>query len=206
MDTNYIVIKKKIKNAYIQIKDGQVLVKVPYKMPEKEIQSLINSKRQWIEKHMYNCNQEKTGVTILGKSYKIIEIESNKDEVQFNNDKLLMYISNNSKEKRQELLEKLYKQQAQKQYIITTQKMMEITGLKPDLWRIRNIKSAWGSCSNKKIITLSLNLIQKREEVIEYVVLHELCHLKHMNHSKDFWNLVASYMPEYKSYRNELKN
>ena len=84
--------------------------------------------------------------------------------------------------------------------------MMEKTGLKPDLWRIRDIHSAWGSCSSKKTITLSLNLIQKREEVIEYVILHELCHLKHMNHSKDFWNLVESNMPEYKSYRKELKN
>ena len=84
-------------------------------------------------------------------------------------------------------------------------KMVAKTNLAPQKWRVRNIKYAWGSCSSNKNITLSLGLAEKKEEVIEYVILHELCHLKYMNHSSDFWKLVESYMPEDKKYRDELK-
>ncbi len=71
----------------------------------------------------------------------------------------------------------------------------------PNKVRIKDIKYAWGSCSSKRNITISKKLAKKEEKVIEYVVLHEMCHLKYMNHSKEFWNLVESYLPEYKTYR-----
>ncbi len=70
----------------------------------------------------------------------------------------------------------------------------------PNKVRIKDIKYAWGSCSSNRNITISKKLA-KEEKVIEYVVLHEMCHLKYMNHSKEFWNLVESYLPEYKTYR-----
>ncbi len=71
----------------------------------------------------------------------------------------------------------------------------------PNKVRIKDIKYAWGSCSSNRNITISKKLAKKEEKVIEYVVLHEMCHLKYMNHSKEFWNLVESYLPEYKTYR-----
>lgn len=71
----------------------------------------------------------------------------------------------------------------------------------PNKVRIKDIKYAWGSCSSNRNITISKKLAKKEEKVIEYVVLHEMCHLKYMNHSKEFWNLIESYLPEYKIYR-----
>lgn len=71
----------------------------------------------------------------------------------------------------------------------------------PNKVRIKEIKYAWGSCSSNRNITISKKLAKKEEKVIEYVVLHEMCHLRYMNHSKEFWNLVESYLPEYKTYR-----
>ena len=71
----------------------------------------------------------------------------------------------------------------------------------PNKVLIKYIKYAWGSCSSNRNITISKKLAKKEEKVIEYVVLHEMCHLKYMNHSKEFWNLVESYLPEYKTYR-----
>ncbi len=112
----------------------------------------------------------------------------------------------NDASRKNDLVKQLYRKCAQKQYIVTTQKMMEKTGLEPNSWRVKDIQYAWGSCTNKKNITLSLNLIKKREELIEYVVVHELCHLKHMNHSKEFWNLVEKHIPNYKECRKELKS
>ena len=78
--------------------------------------------------------------------------------------------------------------------------------VEPNKIRIRNIKYAWGSCSSNKNITINLKLVNKSEEEIKYVALHELCHLKYMNHSDKFWNLVEKYMPNYKEIRKQLKN
>lgn len=87
----------------------------------------------------------------------------------------------------------------------TMQELVQETGLIPGKVRIKNIKYAWGSCSSNKNITINANLIKYSEEAIRYVVLHELCHLKYMNHSADFWKLVETYMPDYKEVKKELK-
>ena len=71
--------------------------------------------------------------------------------------------------------------------------------------KIKNLKSRWGSCSSKKNLNFNVKLICFREEIIEYVVVHELCHLIHMNHSRDFWILVGKLLPDYNIRRNELK-
>ena len=78
-------------------------------------------------------------------------------------------------------------------------------GVHPNKVKLKDIKYAWGSCSSKKNISINLQLAKKDEMEIRYVVLHEICHLKYMNHSEDFWNLVERYMPNYKIYRKRLK-
>ena len=83
--------------------------------------------------------------------------------------------------------------------------LIAVTGLKPNRVRIRTISYAWGSCSSKKNITLNSKLISYEEPVIRYVILHELCHLQHMNHSQAFWKLVEQYMPDYKEVKKQLK-
>ena len=87
----------------------------------------------------------------------------------------------------------------------TTKELIELTNLKPNNIRIRDISYAWGSCSTNKNITISLKLIKYSKKAIKYVILHELCHLKYMNHSKNFWNLVEKYMPDYKEIKKEFK-
>jgi predicted metal-dependent hydrolase len=70
---------------------------------------------------------------------------------------------------------------------------------------LRNQKTRWGSCSASGNISLNYRLMKYRKEVIDYVIIHELCHLKEMNHSKKFWNLVESLVPGYKLLKRELK-
>lgn len=78
-------------------------------------------------------------------------------------------------------------------------------GVIPNKIRLRSIQYAWGSCSGKKNITINSKLATHTEEEIRYVVLHELCHLKYMNHSKAFWALVESQMPDYKKIRKKMR-
>ena len=75
----------------------------------------------------------------------------------------------------------------------------------PNKIRIKKIKYAWGSCTSKKNITFNSELIYYDKNVIEYVIVHELAHLKYMNHQKEFWKLVEKYIPNYKEMRKKLK-
>ena len=76
---------------------------------------------------------------------------------------------------------------------------------KPTGLIIRSMKSRWGSCSRKGIITLSTELIKLPDIYIEYVIIHELCHLKHHNHGKEYYNLLSELFPDWKKVRKDLR-
>lgn len=163
---SYELVKSKIKNMYIYIKDGKVTVKAPYRLKDKDIQEFVNKKSKWIYEKL---KQESQKV----KEEETIDLEEIKR------------------------LEEIVKIQIEKYAKL----LKEI----PNKVRIRDIKYAWGSCSSNRNITINKKLAKKEEKVIEYVVLHEMCHLKYMNHSKEFWDLVANYLPDYKKYRALLR-
>jgi len=71
---------------------------------------------------------------------------------------------------------------------------------------IRDQKTRWGSCSKQGNLNFNYKIIFLPEHLQDYIIIHELCHLKELNHSKKFWNLVATICPNYKNYRKELKN
>ena len=71
--------------------------------------------------------------------------------------------------------------------------------------RIKDQKSRWGSCSSKRNMNFNWRLLMAPEPVCDYVIIHELCHLIHMNHSADFWNLVESICPDYRQYKKWLR-
>ncbi len=69
---------------------------------------------------------------------------------------------------------------------------------------IKNVKTRWGSCSSKGNLNFSYKIIKLAPHLADYIIVHELCHLKEMNHAQAFWDLVAQQMPEYKALKNEL--
>lgn len=79
-------------------------------------------------------------------------------------------------------------------------------GLTPKEFKIDESKSRWGSCSSEKKLTFNYRLVMAPMECIDYVVVHELCHLQHMNHDRSFWRLVGSVLPDYKEMQEYLKN
>ena len=162
-ELEYKIKYSKIKNIYIQIKDGKVIIKVPRSVSKKEIEKILEQKSEWIQK--------------------AVEKETKKQE------KKPLY----TKEEFKEIVEKY------------ANELIKQTGLVPNKITIKKIKYAWGSCSSKKNITINLELIKYSEQAIRYVILHEICHIKYMNHSKDFWNLVEKYMPDYKQVKKEFK-
>ncbi|MEZ5007116.1 MAG: M48 family metallopeptidase [Chitinophagales bacterium] len=105
-----------------------------------------------------------------------------------------------------DLLIKIFKDQYKEKTIYLVSRINDKTlNKKYNTVILKYLNSRWGSCSVKGNINISLRLLLAPMEVVEYVILHELCHLQEMNHSARFWQLVASYMPNYKNQERWLK-
>ena len=107
--------------------------------------------------------------------------------------------------RRLQVLENRYRNSARETFTKRVEFYHKATGGIYTSITIRDQKSRWGSCSSRGTLSFNYRLVFAPPAVLDYVVVHELCHLTHMNHSKDFWNMVASVMPDYKTYKNWLK-
>ena len=220
----YVLIKKQIKNIYIQIKDAQVIVKSPKNATILSIENILNSKKKWIinkiseQKSILKNKLSYTdgdNIQILGKTYtlKILYVKNAKKRIY--RDLNYIYCIFDEKytkvEKRKQIdmvkkeIEIYYKEIATKEVSNIIKELSNETKLYPKEYRIKKLKATWGICSSKKKISINQNLAAYSRFAIKYVCLHELCHIKYMNHSKDFWKLVESYMPDYKIAKQELR-
>jgi len=107
--------------------------------------------------------------------------------------------------KRLQTLEKRYRNAARNLFQSRVAYYHSLTGGNYTSITIRDQKSRWGSCSSRGTLSFNYRLIFAPPKVLDYVVVHELCHLTHMNHSKDFWNMVEQIMPEYKVHKTWLR-
>lgn len=119
-------------------------------------------------------------------------------------EKNIIYLTQ-AETKRLKTMEKRYKNAARATFKARTDHYLTITGGSYTSISIRDQKTRWGSCSSRGTLSYNYRLIFAPREVLDYVVVHELCHLTYLNHSKDFWNKVASVMPDYKVHKNWLK-
>ena len=214
----YELVRSKIKNMYILIRNGKVIVKAPNNISENRIKDFINSKEEWINKKLKEFEKksfkEKSYVSgevfkVLGNDY-ILNIEYGdfeKASVNLDNGYINICISENCEnEKIKELIEKMYYKIALMIVDKSVNMWKNILKIAPDVVVIKKLKTAWGKCNSKRKITINPDLMKYDQRVIDYVVLHEFCHLRYMNHSKDFWNMVGKFMPNYKDLKKELKN
>ena len=102
-------------------------------------------------------------------------------------------------------LEQWYRSQARQHLTSSLEDWSNQLGLRFERMTIRDQKSRWGSCSSKKTISLNWRLMFLPSRAVDYVIIHELCHLRHMNHSPDFWAMVGDIVPEYAKHRNCLR-
>lgn len=214
----YELVRSKIKNMYILIRNGKVIVKAPNNISENRIRNFINSKEEWINKKLKEFEKksfkEKSYVSgevfkVLGNDYTLnIEYgDFEKASVNLDNGYINICVSENCETvKIKELVEKMYYKIALMIVDKSVNMWKNILKIAPDVVVIKKLKTAWGKCNSKRKITINPDLMKYDQRVIDYVVLHEFCHLRYMNHSKDFWNMVGKFMPDYKDLKKELKN
>lgn len=133
----------------------------------------------------------------------IKEVKSLYFKLEVNNNKFIIYINSGIlKDKREAIikdnLEKFYKEQAINVLKERTDYYSNILKVAPKNIVIKNQKTLWGSCSSKGNINYNYKIVMAPLEILDYIVVHELCHLVHMNHSKDFWDLVEIVIPDWK--------
>ena len=197
-----VVIKRKNnKNTYIRIKNGQIYVTTNYFATKSYIKKLLDENKKTLRK-MINNDKEKeeyqSKFYYLGHSYDIIIVPT--FDIEIMDDRIFV--------KSEEYLNKWLKKQTE---IIFKQRLYLIYNLfsedipYPNL-KIRKMKTRWGVCNRKNNnVTLNSELIKYGYSQIDYVIIHELSHFVHFNHSKDFWTLVSKYCPDYKKVRKSLK-
>lgn len=198
-----IIEKKNNKNLYIRVKeDLTILVTTNYLTSKKQIIDILNNNQDYVRKMIIKRKQElekSKYILYLGNKYDLV-FSNLFDSVEVDNNKIY------AKDKTQ--FDKWYKKQMQiifdERYELLYNKFEE--EIPHFRMRIREMKTRWGVCNVKsKTVTLNARLIEYPLEALDYVIVHELSHLIHFNHSKNFWNLVEKYKPDYKIIRKLLK-
>lgn len=202
---NYEIIieKKNNKNTYIRVKeDLKIYVSTSYMTPKFMIKSLIDDNRNQIIrmiKGQEKKQEKKDGYYFLGRKINIILSDVKKS--YFDGDNLYV--------KTKEDIDKWYLKQAKKVFRERLDvKYDDFTKEIPyPSLTIRTMKTRWGVC-NKKLekVTLNYNLIFMDRKYLDYVIVHELSHFIHFDHSKEFWELVGENEPNYKQIRKEMRN
>lgn len=196
------VIRKNNKNIYFRFKDYDLLeVTCHYLVSDNEVKRLIDRNYDSLCKMYHKVVKRiknKEVFTLLGRPYPIIINDSLKDVVMETD-----YIETPSREKLDKFLRILMKD-------VFTTELNKYKKIMPDLpefsLRIRKMTTRWGVCNRSlKVITLNADLIYYDRTLIDYVVVHELCHFYEGNHSKKFWEQVSKYYPNYKEARKTLR-
>ncbi len=194
----YVINYKKIKHIYFRVKDDfKIHISANHKIKESYIRKLLLENEISILK-MYDKKKEEKNqeLSYLGEKLNL----KIKDTKPFIDDKTI-YAKDKS-----EALDYLYslaKDIFEKRMDAIKIQFDDLPNFK---LRVRKMKTKWGVCNTKSMtITLNTKLITKSLHLIDYVIIHELCHFKHMNHSKEYWNYVEKFYPYYKRARKELR-
>jgi hypothetical protein len=206
--------------------DQGLLVRSPKRTSIRQIKSLLTKKDDWILKKLKKMSEIKappkakefiSGETLLylGREYKLklaAGADLNELKVDLEQDKVAVYYPaefDNDNEKRKaavrEQLISWYRSQAKKEInkLIDLHKIN--LNVEPNKIVIKKQKKRWGSCSSKKNLNFNWKIIMAPLEIIEYLVVHELVHLIHPNHSKKFWQTVAEIIPDYEEKKEWLR-
>ncbi len=222
MLNNINIAYKKVKNLKLSISnDGAINITSPIGVSEKEIYKLLESKKSWIERHQQRISQNQkfdyekyslehgSFVYFLGRACTVQLIESRQNIITEYDNIVSFHLNQsviNNHEFKVELLEEFYRDRADIILNNLVAKYLKITNQEIARVTIKKTKTRWGSCNYvKKTINLNFNLVLRDIDAIEYVVLHEIAHLKHPNHSREFYAYIQDYMPDWKAREKKLK-
>lgn len=197
---NIEIVRKNNKNTYLRVRDNKIIVSTNYFTTKKQIIKLIEDNTAFINKALDKSIKKKEDdhFKLFGKSYDIIHGPFN---TEINNDKIYTKDEKAFNKYFTKYIKNIYSERLDYWYNIFEENIPY-----PNL-KIRKMTSRWGVCNIKNHnVTLNLELSKYDISALDYVIVHELSHFIHHNHSKDFWLLVGKYYPNYKDIRKMLRN
>lgn len=202
-DGLYELIRSRRKTLSVTVREGKVTVRAPYGVSEKQIEKFLFDKRGWIAEKL---SLHEKSVSRFGRvrNYGVVLDAGREVPAAFGCPR--------NAESQDGFVFKTV--QSVRSYFIRTRGWIltetvhdfaRKIGLTPENVKLCDSKAKWGSCDAARVIKLNWRLLMLPVELRDYVVVHELCHLKEMNHSPAFWRAVAKYCPDYRRLRAELK-
>jgi len=205
--------------AIIVNHNGEVKIAAPKGTSRTVIVDWVNSKSGWIIKKLNQFRDAQLEmfpqeyahgelIMFLGKKYPLhleIDLARSQPAAIFSQGALLVRTPVADTGSIRQVVEAWCRNAAEEIVRQKVEHFQEIINVRPNRVTIRRQKTRWGSCSTKGNLNFNWKVIMAPVEVIDYLVIHELCHLIHHNHSPEFWNLVAGYLPDYKVRRAWLK-
>lgn len=217
-DIEVELIRKKIKNMHLYVlrPDGKVRVTAPSRLAEEKIKAFIKSRLDWIRLQQEIILAEPHDkpiaylsgdtIKIFGLPYELIVTEGKKNDFSFSNGKAELHCKSGlSAEQREAIVDKALREALYEKIKPLFEKWEQITQLIPSSYQIKKMKTRWGTCNTRtRKIWINFELVRKREIYIEYVILHELAHLRAPNHGSDFIAIMNYYMPSWQEIRKTL--
>lgn len=213
----YTVNKAISSDCYISVNGGEVVVNAPWYFSSKQIQTIIEEKTQWISEKLKeyqeqnNVYTDKGTISILGVTYQVRLYYKSTKTPTINLDSRVVKVILPNKYKKMEtseilriLIEKLYDKISEQEIERAMEKTRLLLGFAPEDYSIQRLENnQMGVCFTKeKKIVINPDIVKYDRKAIEYIVLHEFCHLKYKIHAKGFWQIIKNYMPDYKKYLN----
>lgn len=216
----YTVNKNLNNDLYISVQNGEVVVKAPWYYTQNQIQNKIEEKRNWILNKLkeYEANKEKEYirneiVKLFGEDCKVIINYKNLKKptltVEGKNIKISLpnkYKKLNRDEILVKLIEKLYDVVANQELELIMEKIRKMLGFAPEDYTIKRINGKIANCiTEEKVIIINPNIVKYDKETIEYILIHEFCHLKYKTHSKKFNEIVSKNIKDIEKYNQISK-
>lgn len=202
IECNVEIIRKNNKNTYIKVKGNNIIVTTNYFVTKGQIIKLLDENINFLYKNLKreeNKKDRNENFYFFGKKYDIIITPLY--DVFIENNKIYT--------KSLDVLNKWLNKEVKKIYLSRLDYYYNLFDEKipyPNL-RVRKMTTRWGVCNRKtNTVTLNLELYKYEDKALDYVIVHELCHFIHFNHSKEFWSVVEKYFPNYKKVRQYLKD
>ncbi len=189
---------------------GQVIVTTPPRFPKYKVSEFVESARAWIEKQLVSQVKKpvllsSTKVFYFGKEYDVKVSKRLDGTVKVGKEVVIVSPLTLTSAAVLTLLSGWLKSRAIEYISKRVYELGDTMGLKFNNLVFKQQKTRWGSCSSQKNLNFNWKLIHAPKEVIDYVIIHELAHLTHMNHGKHFWNLVVKYDPDHPHHRRWLE-
>ena len=206
------------KTFAMKVINGQVEVRVPRATPTSGVAQLVSRKTHWIREKLLQQQRQiplvqKTYVTgdifrYLGGEVVLRVCSGATKGVSLTDGKLLVRVPTRVKKREQFVLAELqtwFRHQAEIALPIRVDHYAKMVGAEPVMIKVRRYKARWGSCNSRGEVTFNWLIMVAPTVVVNYVVVHELCHLLHLNHSPNFWETVERTMPDYRQHRRWLR-